>query len=110
MNFEEKELKKNPAAKLFEAILLLETTDEVERFMRDLCTPQEISALAERWRVCRLLAQDTLSYREISQKTGASLATITRVARFLKTEAHQGYAAVLKKMKLDKNKKQRNLT
>jgi TrpR-related protein YerC/YecD len=74
--------------------------------MRDLCTPQELSALAERWRVCRLLAQGDLSYREINQKTGASLATITRVARFLKTEAHQGYTAVLKKMKLDTNKKQ----
>jgi len=104
MNFEEKELKKSPVAELFEAFLLLETNDEVERFMRDICTPQEISALAERWRVCRLLAQGDLSYREINQKTGASLATITRIARFLRTEAHQGYAAMLKKMKLGSKK------
>jgi TrpR-related protein YerC/YecD len=107
MNFEEKELKVSAVEELFEVFLTLETRDEMERFMRDLCTPQEISVLAERWRVCRLLAQGDLSYREISQKTGASLATITRIARFLRTEAHQGYAAVLKKMKLipEKSKK-----
>ena len=84
---------------LFEALLLLETKDEVASFMKDLCTPQEILALAERWRVCRLLDQNAHSYREISEKTGVSLATITRIARFLKNEPHQGYAAVLHKIK-----------
>lgn len=77
---------------------LLNTGDELERFLRDLCTPQEILAMTERWRVCQLLAQGELSYREISQKTGVSLATITRVARFLHMEPHQGYAIALKKI------------
>jgi TrpR-related protein YerC/YecD len=84
---------------LFEAFLLLKTKEEVERFMRDLCTPQEIVALAERWRVCKLLEKGDLSYRDIHQQTGASLATITRVARFLKNEPHQGYTTVLRKIK-----------
>ncbi|MBY0353039.1 trp operon repressor [Candidatus Babeliales bacterium] len=84
---------------LCEALLLLKTSDEVGRFLRDLCTPQEIIALSERWRVCRLLEKGELSYREISQVTGASLATITRVARFLKHEPHHGYSAVIHKIK-----------
>lgn len=87
---------------LFETLLLLETKNEVASFMRDLCTPQEISVLAERWRVCKLLDQDAFSYREIREKTGASLATITRIARFLKNEPHQGYVTILNKMKRTK--------
>ncbi len=89
---------------LIEALLLLETKQEAERFLKDLCTPQEMQTLAERWKVCKLLNKEELSYREIHEKTGASLATITRVARFLKTEPHQGYAVILKKMDKIKNK------
>lgn len=83
---------------LIQALLLLETTDEAERFLKDLCTPQELLTLAERWKVCKLLSNTDLSYREIHDVTGASLATITRVARFLKTEPHQGYTRIINKM------------
>lgn len=86
-------------AELFEALTLIKDRDEMARFMKDLCTPQEMSALAERWRVCRLLNEGSLSYREIHDVTGASLATITRVARFLKDEPHHGYRSVLKRTK-----------
>jgi len=97
---------KNIAAinELFEALLLLKNRDEMTRFMKDLCTPQEILALAERWRVCRLLEEGNLSYREISAMTGSSLATITRVARFLKDEPHQGYKLILARIKAKKKK------
>jgi TrpR-related protein YerC/YecD len=84
---------------LLQAFLQLKTVDEIDRFLKDLCTPQELKALAERWRVCQLLNEGTLSYREINEKTGASLATITRVARFLKEEPHRGYQLVLKKIR-----------
>jgi TrpR-related protein YerC/YecD len=90
---------------LFEAMLSIKDEAEMARFMKDLCTPQEISALAERWRVCRLLNEGDLSYREIHDVTGASLATITRVARFLKDEPHHGYRSVLQKMTKKKMKK-----
>jgi len=89
---------------LLEALLLVRNKAELMRFLKDLCTPSEIIALAERWQVCKLLEKGTLSYREINAATGASLATITRVARFLKTEPHQGYKLVLERMK-KKNKK-----
>lgn len=105
MNIEEITPEISAADELFDALLMLKNRDDMERFIRDLCTPQEISVLAERWRVCKLLAQEDLSYREINQKTGASLATITRVARFLRTELHQGYAMVLKKMNINRKNK-----
>lgn len=88
---------------LCEAMLLLETKDEVRNFLRDLCTPKEISILTERWKVCRLLESGSLSYREINQKTGASLTTIGRVARFLKDEPYRGYLTILNKLKRVKN-------
>jgi len=81
------------------AFLLLESRKEVFNFLKDLCTPQEIQALAERWRVCRLLDQGNLSYREIHSLTGASLTTIGRVARFLKEEPYHGYKKILEKIK-----------
>lgn len=90
---------------LYEALLLLQTTEEMSKFFKDLCTPQEIKALAERWRVCKLLNQGNLSYREISGLTGASLATIGRVARFLTTEPHQGYKLILKRLAVKKLEK-----
>jgi TrpR-related protein YerC/YecD len=89
---------------LCKALLLLKNNEEMIRFFSDLCTPQEIRTLAERWRVCRLLNQGDFSYREISAQTGASLATIGRVARFLKDEPHRGYELILNRMHKKKSK------
>ncbi len=84
---------------LCEALLLLETKEEAYNFLKDLCTPQEMGALAERWKVCKLLEKGDLSYRDIHLITGASLTTIGRVARFLKDERYHGYLTILNKMK-----------
>jgi TrpR-related protein YerC/YecD len=80
---------------LAEAICLLDDRDEARSFLVDLCTPQEIKSLNERWTVCQLLASRKLSYREISEITGASTTTITRVSRFLNDEPHNGYRKML---------------
>ena len=90
---------------LYDAILSLDSASELDIFLRDLCTPQELMNLAERWQVCRLLHQGTMSYREISALTGASLATIGRVARFLHIEPHQGYQLALARMQGKATKK-----
>lgn len=84
---------------LVDALLMLEKKGEVTNFLRDLCTPQEISAMNERWRVCQLLESGTLSYRDIHQQTGASLTTISRVARFLKDEPNHGYRCILDRIR-----------
>ncbi|MFI5333321.1 MAG: YerC/YecD family TrpR-related protein [Candidatus Babeliales bacterium] len=99
-----REEKEDAVKELYEALLLLKTTDEISRFFNDLCTPKEIKSLGERWRVCKLLDQGSLSYRDINNLTGASLVTIGRVARFLKTEPHHGYALILDRL-AKKNKR-----
>jgi len=102
MKYDHKE--ESAVQELCEALLSLKTPEEINRFLKDLCTPQEIRDLSERWRVCKILDQDELSYREISALTGVSLATIGRIARFLTTEPHQGYQLALKKMQTRKLK------
>jgi TrpR-related protein YerC/YecD len=67
---------------LFKAVLALKTVPEAEAFFRDLCTLHELEELAGRWAVVRLLEQGS-NYREISEATGASTATVTRIAQWL---------------------------
>ncbi len=79
------------------AIASLKTPDEVSRFLRDLCTPAEIREFEARWTAAQLLNAGELSYRDIAAKIGTSTTTVTRVARFLNDEPHQGYKLVLEK-------------
>jgi TrpR-related protein YerC/YecD len=79
------------AAELYAALLTPENEAQMERLLRDLCTPAEIRTLAERWHVARLLDGTGLSYREIHDATGVSTTTVVRVARFLRDEGNGGY-------------------
>lgn len=76
---------------LCDALLTPRSREEMRLLLRDLCTPGEIRALAERWHVARLLDGSDLSYREIHEATGVSTTTIVRVGRFLRDEPNQGY-------------------
>jgi TrpR-related protein YerC/YecD len=64
------------------AVAALRTPDEVRAFFRDLCTPAELQAMADRWAVVDHLKRN-VPYREIHRLTGVSVTTIGRVARFL---------------------------
>jgi TrpR-related protein YerC/YecD len=81
------------AEALFDAILRLETREEAEHFFRDLCTLNEIRDMAQRWAVARLL-DSGMHYAQISRETGASTATITRIASWL-NHGEGGYRAAL---------------
>jgi len=81
------------------ALALINDPQDVQMFLNDLCTPQELKNFAERWDVCRLLDSNLYTYRQINELTGISLATITRVARFLKNENNKGYITTLNKLK-----------
>lgn len=83
---------------LYEALLLLETPDECRDFLTDLCTPAELTALADRLEVAKMLLKD-MSYRAISEKKGVSVTTVTRVARFL-SHGSDGYQTIFKRMGL----------
>ena len=73
---------KELANKFYEAILTLETPEECARFFDDICTIQELEAIAQRFEVARLLNQGK-SYIDINKETGASTATICRVSKCL---------------------------
>jgi TrpR-related protein YerC/YecD len=81
---------------LYRAVLAVRDLDEAGRFFRDLCTPAELQALVDRWRVVGLL-RDGLTYRQINERTGISVTTIGRVARYL-SAGHGGYLAVAERV------------
>ena len=70
--------------------MTLKSVDECRAFFRDLCTPAELQAIADRWAVVEWL-QKGLPYREIHRITGVSVTTIGRVARGL-ADGNGGYA------------------
>ena len=81
---------------LFNAIRSLGSLEETERFFRDLCTLNELRDIAQRWAVVRMLDAG-MHYAEISRTTGASTATITRIASWL-NHGEGGYRAMLDKL------------
>ena len=80
---------------LIDSLLALEDPAEAAAFLRDLCTLGEIRDMAQRWAVVRLL-DGGLHYADISRRTGASTATITRIASWL-NHGEGGYRAALAK-------------
>lgn len=86
---------------LYQAILTLRSADECRSFFRDLCTPAELQALADRWAVVELLRQE-LPYREIHRLTGVSVTTIGRVARYL-LAGNGGYALAVERTREPRN-------
>jgi TrpR-related protein YerC/YecD len=81
---------------LIDAVLRLETPDEAARFLRDLCTLGELHDLAQRWAVVRRLEAGE-HYAAISRDTGASTATITRIASWL-NHGEGGYREALERL------------
>jgi TrpR-related protein YerC/YecD len=81
---------------LIAALLRLEEPDEAARFLRDLCTLGELRDLAQRWAVVRRLDAGE-HYAQISRETGASTATITRIASWL-NHGEGGYRSALERL------------
>ena len=86
---------------LAEALLTLENREEMCAFLEDLCTIQELKSMAQRYEVAQLLEQKW-TYAVISEKTGASTATISRVNRALVYGA-DGYRTALERMKKEED-------
>ena len=82
---------------LCETIASLRSADEAERFLRDLCTLSELEAMSHRWHAARLLDEGR-PYLEIAKTTGASTATVTRVAQWLRY-GEGGYRRALDRRK-----------
>lgn len=86
----------DPEELLLRALAVLDGPAELRAFLRDLCTPAELEALRDRWRVVPHLMRG-LAYREIHELTGVSVTTIGRVARFL-AEGNGGYRVAAQRL------------
>ena len=82
---------------LFEAILCLKDKEECYTFFEDVCTINELLSLSQRFEVAKMLT-DKRTYLDISEKTGASTATISRVNRSL-NYGNDGYEMVFSRMR-----------
>lgn len=81
---------------LFQAILSLQSIDDCYNFFDDLCTIKEVSEMAKRMCGAKMLAENRV-YTEITEKTGLSTATISRINRCLKYGS-DGYSEVLRRL------------
>lgn len=70
---------------------------DVQNFLRDLCTLEELEEMSKRWAAVRLLEAE-MPYRLIAEKTGLSTTTVTRIAHWL-NNGEGGYQAALQKNK-----------
>lgn len=91
-----KKIKSEAADSLFDAVMCLKTREECYSFFEDLCTINELLSLSQRFEVAAMLKQHK-TYLEITEKTGASTATISRVNRAL-NYGNDGYEMVLSRM------------
>ena len=99
----ESKFKRDDIDELFRAILLLEDEEDCYRFFEDVCTVNEIHAIAQRLQVAKLLSEDK-TYSEIEAVTKASTATISRINKCLVYGA-DGYQRVLERLANQKNKR-----
>ena len=81
------------ADELYAAILKLKTVAECRRFFRDLCTPEELVDMADRFQVAKLLVRE-VDYRDIAGRLKISTTTVARVAHWL-NQGMGGYRLVI---------------
>lgn len=93
-------LEREDVDELFDAVLKLKNREECYRFFEDLCTINEIHAIAQRMEVAKLLSEKK-TYNEIEDITNASTATISRINKCLLYGAG-GYKLVLERTKKKK--------
>ena len=72
--------KKERSTALYQTILHLRDLDECRRFFEDLCTPNELRSMEQRFDTAICL-QNGMVYSAVLERTGASSATISRVRR-----------------------------
>lgn len=81
---------------LCQALFKIDSKKDLKNFLIDLCTTTELQAMSERLEVAKLISKK-IPYRKISETTGLSTTTITRIATWIK-DGNQGYNKALKKL------------
>lgn len=93
MNTDTHKLYTDEIGKLYEAVSRLETAEDCRAFFEDICSIKELHSLAQRLQVAEMLNEGK-SFNTITELTGASTATISRVSRCL-FHGSGGYKKVL---------------
>lgn len=81
---------------LYQAFLTLRSSEEVERFLADLLTKEELLECTRRFWAARNL-DEGVSYQVIQEATGLSSTTIARISRWLK-QGKKGYRLVIDRL------------
>ncbi len=79
--------------RLADALVGIDDRETMLAFLRDVCSYTELAALAQRLEVARLVNAG-MPYAEVARQLGASTATVTRVAQWLR-HGEGGYRAVI---------------
>lgn len=90
---------KDSTDELCKAILSLKDEEECYAFLEDICTIKEILEMSQRLSVAKLLSKG-MSYSQISQQTGVSTATISRISRCIEY-GNGGYKMIIERLQED---------
>lgn len=82
---------------LYELFASPASPKESEMLLKDILTPQELEAIAERWQLIQGLASG-MTQRDVAKKCGVSISKITRGAHELQYGSG-GFRHFLKKLK-----------
>ncbi len=81
---------------LCKAFVALQTVEEAEKFLDDLCTIKELEAMSQRLYAAKMLLQGK-TYNEVVEETDISSATLARVSKCVRY-GDGGYEDVIKKL------------
>lgn len=84
---------KEDVKNLYKVLASIDSAEDVELFLGDLCTYKEIESMAQRIKAANMLMEGC-TYEEIIKKTSISSATLSRVSKCVKYG--NGYKKVLK--------------
>ncbi len=90
-------IKNEQIKKLYQAIVAIKDVEECEKVLEDLFTIKELQDISQRLQVAKLLDKKEI-YSDIVKETGASSATVSRVARCL-NYGDGGYRLILDRIK-----------
>ena len=80
---------------LYEEIVKIETEEEAELFLDDLCTIKELESMCQRLKAAKMLLKGK-TYNEIVEETEISSATLARVSKCVRY-GEGGYKTIIEK-------------
>ena len=82
---------------LYAELIKIETEEECESFLYDLCTMKELQSMGQRLMAAKMLLEGK-TYNEVIEATDISSATLARVSKCVRY-GDGGYANIIKKEK-----------